>query len=171
MAAWKLPLQTYRRRSLGHVDETSDVMFVLCSENHAGAAFATACEPAMVLQIPGGARDPSEWSTLAAFEHAVKTGGVRRVIVCGHVGCYAVGAKDGADRRAATAAYVAGQCRRLLEDENIAGMMNKHGVSLRGLLFDDAEGDVYACDVERGVATLMADDDLGALLLGASSAS
>lgn len=163
MAPWHEALRTFRRRSLQDNHETSDVMFVLCSENHAAAAVLASLEPAIVLQTFGGARAPSEASTRSAFEYAIGLKGVRRVVVCGHLGCQAVALDDGADARTATQADVVAQCRRLRQDARIGGLLADHRVSLHAIWFDAREGDVYACDIEGRAATLMSDEDFGRL--------
>ena len=165
MAPWHEALRTYRRRSFtGDPDETSNVMFVLCSENHAAAAVVAACEPAIVLQTFGGARDPSDASTRATFEYAVRLNGVRKVIVCGHLGCQAIALDGGADARTRTQADVVAQCRRLRQDAHIGALLRDHGVTLHAIWFDDREGDVYTCDIEGRNATLLSDADFGRLI-------
>ena len=105
-------------------------MVVLCSENYAALAVLAACEPAIVLQTFGGARDPSDASTRATFEYAVRLNAVRRVIVCGHLACQAVALDEGANARTATQADVVAQCRSLREDSRIGALLRDHGVSL-----------------------------------------
>jgi len=167
MAAWHEALRTYRRRSVTDLhDETSNVMFVLCSENHAAAAVVAACEPAIVLQTFGGARDPADASTRATFEYAVRLKGVRKVIVCGHLGCKAVALDGGADARTKTQADVVAQCRRLRQDAYIGALLRDHGVTLHAIWFDDREGDIYTCDIEGRHATLLSDEDFGRLIEG-----
>ena len=165
MTPWHEALRAYRRRSLERKPyEASDVMFVLCSENHAASAVVAAWEPAIVLQTFGGARDPSDASTRATFEHAVRQHGVRRVIVCGHLGCKAGALDRGADARMATQADVVAQCRRLRQDARIGPLLSNNGVTLHAMWFDDHEGDVYNCDIEGRAATLVSDDEFRRLL-------
>ncbi|MEO5730068.1 MAG: carbonic anhydrase, partial [Byssovorax sp.] len=92
MARWHDALRAHRRRPLtGAPDnELSNVMFVLCSESHAAAELVAAFEPALVLQLFGGARTPSDAATRATIAYAVRDRGVRHVVVCGHEGCLAV---------------------------------------------------------------------------------
>ena len=162
MAAWHEAFRADRRRPFGSdIQDTSDVMFVLCSENYAATAILAACEPVIVLQAFGGARDLSDASTRATFEYAVRSTAVRRVIVCGHLGCHAVALDEGADARTATQADVVAQCRSLRHDSRIGPLLRDHGVTLQAIWFDDREGDVYACDMESGSATLMSDEDFG----------
>ena len=162
MAHWHQTLRADRVRPF-RCDrrETSDVMFVLCSDNYAAIAVLAACAPAVVLQTFGGARDPSDASTRATFEYAVRSNAVRRVIVCGHLSCQAVAPDEGADARTATQADVVAQCRGLRHDPRIGALLRDHGVSLQAIWFDDREGDVYACDLEGRSATLMSDEDFG----------
>lgn len=166
MAPWHEALRTDRRRSFRcDRHETSDVMFVLCSENYAASAVLAACEPAIVLQTFGGARDPSEAATRATFEYAVRSNAVRRVIVCGHLACQAVALDKGANARTATQADVVAQCRSLRQDSRIGALLRDHGVTLQAIWFDDREGDVYACDIEGRSATLMSDEDVGRVVV------
>ena len=144
-------------------------MFVLCSENYAAAAVVAACEPAIVLQTLGGARDPSDVSTRATFEYALRRKGVRRIVVCGHLACQAVALepplRQRADARTTTQADVVAQCRKLRQDARIGALLREHRVTLQAIWFDDREGDVYACDIEGRTATLMSDEDFGRLIV------
>jgi carbonic anhydrase len=158
MARWEEALRAYRRRSLEPAPgaAASDVMFVLCSECHAGAELVASMQPAMVLQTLGGAGAPADPAVRATFEYAVRSKGVRRIVLCGHEGCQAV-AEGG---RAASQAHVVSQLRSLLDDEEIGPVLRARRVKLRALWFDEREGDVYACDVEGRPAALLDDEDL-----------
>lgn len=165
MARWHEALRSYRRIPLegDPANEPSSVMFVLCSENYAAAALVAACEPALVLQTLGGARDPADESTRATFEHAIVKRGVRHVVVCGHQACEAV-ASGGTDSRCATQAAVVSQCFRLREDPCIGPLLRTHRVALRPLWFDVPEGDIFVCNFEDARVALMGEDDFGRML-------
>jgi len=167
MSRWQEALRVYRRRPMegASMEEPSNVMFVLCSESHAAAAVVAACEPAMVLQILGGASSPLGSSAIATIEYAVKSRGVRHLVVCGHDGCRA-GSASGRGDRAAMQAETARQCLDLGRDSHLAPLLRSHGVTLRALWFDEAEGDVYLCDVEGRSATLLDDRDFARMLSG-----
>ncbi len=143
--------------------ERSNVMFVLCSENHAAAALAAACEPALVLQILGGARDPADESTRATVEYAIVEKGVRHVVVCGHQGCEAV-ASEGQDSRYATQAAVFSQCLRLREDPCVGRLLRAHRVAMRPLWFDAPEGNIFTCSLEDARVSPMSDNDFAKML-------
>lgn len=141
-------------------NEPIDVMVVLCSENYAAGALLAACEPAIVLQTFGGAPEPLDSSTRATFEYGIKLKRVRRVVVCGHLGCNAVALEGGGDARA----HVVDQCRRLQQDAHIGALLRHHHATLHAILFDEREGRVYACDIESSTSTIMGDDDFRRLL-------
>ncbi len=165
MPPWHDALQNYRRRSLQPAtDAASDVMFVLCSENYAAAAVVAACEPAMVLQTFGAARDPADAAVRATFEYALRVKRVRKIVFCGHLGCQAVAFDGDVDRLTATRAEVVAQCRKLRQDPHLGPLLRDRGVTLRIIWFDDREGDVFACDAEGKKAMLMSDDDFERLL-------
>lgn len=143
--------------------ERSNAMFVLCSENHAAAALAAACEPALVLQTLGGARDPGDQSTRATIEYAIVAKGARHLVVCGHQGCEAV-ASEGQDSRYATQAALVSQCLRLREDPCIGPLLRAHRVAMRPLWFDAPEGNIFMCSLEDARVTPMGDDDFAEML-------
>jgi carbonic anhydrase len=165
MSRWRDSLRAYRRRSLegDGAKEPGDVMFVLCSENAAAAPLVAACEPAIVLQTFGGARTPADTTTRATIEYAVKQKGVRHIVVCGHEGCHAVRPR-GASARAATQADAAAQAADLRRDQQIGALLRAHGVMVRALWLDEAEGDIYACDIEGRPPSLMDDEDFARML-------
>lgn len=165
MARWQDALRGYRRIPLegDPPNEPSRVMFVLCSENYAAAALAAACEPGIVLQTLGGARDPADETTRATFEYAIVKAGIRHVVVCGHQGCEAVAPKAQESRRASQAAVVS-QCMRLREDAYIGPLLRTHRVALRPLWFDAPEGDIFLCNVEDAGVVPMDDEDFGKML-------
>lgn len=165
MARWQDALR--RSRSIRFegdpASERSNVMFVLCSENHAAAALAAACEPALVLQTLGGARDPADESTRATIEYAIVEKGVRHVVVCGHQGCEAA-ASEGQDSRHAPQAAVVSQCIRLREDPSIGPLLRAHRVALRPLWFDTPDGNIFMCSLEDARVTPMGDNDFAKML-------
>lgn len=136
--------------------DESDVMVVLCSEDYAAAALLASCDPAVVLQTLGGARDPADTSTRSTFDYGFALKQVRRVIVCGHVGCKARPVEEGGDARA----HVLAQCRGLLRDPHIGALLRDHRALLQGVWFDGRDGHMHACDIERGASTLMGADDV-----------
>lgn len=161
MAAWNDALRRYRRRSLEPfaLDDARRTMFVLCSEDAAGAALVAECNPGLVLQTLGAAREPACPSVRSAFEYAVRTLSIRHVFVCGHAGC-AAAANEGAKART----MAARQCEGLLSDPVIGALLRAAHIRPRALWFDGCEGDVYACGVEGDGATLLSDEDLGRIL-------
>jgi len=163
MGRWNDAVRTYRRLPLegGHGDG-NPVMFVLCSESHAATPLVAAFEPAMVLQTFGGVRSPADPGVFATIELAVRTKGVRHLVVCGHEGCLACAEASG-DARASTQKDAVAQLRALHDDERVGPLLRSHGVSLRALWFDEREGDVYACDVEEPGRAPLDDEDLAAL--------
>jgi carbonic anhydrase len=158
MARWQEALRAYRRRSLEPADgaPASDLMFVLCSECHAGAELVSAMQPAMVLQTLGGARTPADPALRATFEYAVGGKGVKHIVLCGHEACQVVSERG----REASQAHVVSQLRGLLDDEAVGPLLRARGVKLRALWFDEREGDIYACDVEGRPAAPLDDEDL-----------
>lgn len=165
MSHWHDALRAYRRRPLTDAadPEPSNVMFVICSESHAAGELVAAFEPALVLQTFGGARTPSDAGTQATIEYAVRSRGVRHIVVCGHEGCRAV-PTSGRSSREATQADAVAQCLALRRDEHLSALFRAHGVVLRALWLDEPEGDVYACDLEGRRAGLMGDQDFAAML-------
>lgn len=160
MMPWQDALKTYRRRSIEERGggPARRAMFVLCSEDHAAAALVAACAPVVTLQTLGGALAPLDAAARATFEHALVREGVRHIVVCGHDGCAAHGAAgDGA-------ADVRAQCRSIVGDPRVGELVRAHRVKVRALLLDEAEGDLYACDVETGRRSLLDDDDFARLL-------
>jgi hypothetical protein len=165
MVAWREALRTYRRRSLESGPRAGrPLMFVLCSEDHAAAAFLAACEPAIVLQTFGGAGAAVDSATRATFEAAVRLRGVRHVVVCGHSGCRAVTVDAGVDPRMAAQAETVAQCRRLWRDPAVGAVLRDHGVTMRAIWFDEDEGDIFSCDMEGRSPTLVSDGDFVELM-------
>ena len=165
MTGWHDALRHYRRIPLegGLAKNPRRVMFVLCSESYAAAAVAAACEPALVHQAFGGARNPGDEATRATFEYAILKKGVRDVVVCGHDGCQAV-TTHGADSRRATRSAVVSQCVGLREDEHIGPLLREHRVALRPIWFDAPEGDIFLCNLENEAVKLMGDDDFATMI-------
>lgn len=161
MDRWYDALRIYRHFSLEKATarEPRPLMFVLCSENYAAAALVAGCEPALVLQMPGGAQNPADGTTRATFDYAIREQGVRNVVVCGHQGCRMV-EPQGLDPRRATQAAVVSQCVALREDKHIGPLLSEHHVVLQPVWFDVREGDVFRCNFENERVELMSDDDL-----------
>lgn len=157
MAKWQSALGEYRRRSLGRAEPGRlPVLFVLCSEDLAAASLASACDPTMVLQTLGGAKNPRDEATRATLQHAVRNAGVRHVVVCGHEGCKGIEGLDGDPRKSSQTALVA-QCRALVADPQIGALLREHRVRVTSLWFDEPEGDVFHCSPDGDRVELMSD--------------
>lgn len=130
-------------------------MFVVCSDDYAGAGLVAQCDPAIVLQTPGGARATRECAARATFEYAVQYVGVRLVVVLAHRGCQAA---RGAALKGAPEEALA-QWQMLTSDDFSRSLFLGHGVAVRLLWIDALAGTV--CDwhaEEQRLAPLRRDD-------------
>ena len=125
------------------------VMLVLCSENYAAASLVARCEPAIVFQSLGGARDPTDQAMRATFAYAIMNHRVHDVVVCGHEGCHAT-ARWELDSERPPYAVVVSQCVALRRDDYIGSLLRDHDIALHATWFDrfDVEHPVKLADMD-----------------------
>ena len=147
-----LPLPHDPLGLLDGAEARAAVLIVCCSDDFVTAAAVTPCSPALVLQTFGGTGDLADASTRAALEYAIEARGVRHVIVCGHLRCHAVRAARGVDPRAIARRHALQQVRRWRHDAVVGRLLDEHGVKVRAVWVDDADGHVHACDADEAEA-------------------
>lgn len=142
MSRWHDALRAYRRSELR---PSPELVFVLCAEDHHGAALAAACGAAVVLQ-----GDPkSDGWMRRMLDRAIRRG-ARRIVVCGHDHC------DGTPDDVGGARATLGRAARLRTDPELGELIRAHRVAVVPIYLHAEEGDVYLCDPE-GRSKLLSD--------------
>ena len=116
--------------------QASELLVVVCSENYAAATLTEAC---MTLQGPCEMLLSPTASTRATFEYAVRSLGVRAVLVCGHEGCRGA---------AAERSRFLARCAAVREDAQLGKLLREHDVTLEALWFAGGGRGIFRCRLD-----------------------
>lgn len=148
-------LEVFRRRAIARTDDgTLPAVFVLDAPMHVAAAVVASFHPVATLQILGGARRTNDAEVAETVEHAVQTLGARTVVVC----CE----DTEAPASSACREILLSDCQSLAQHLWLGRIFREHEVTVEGLFFDKAKGDLYLWDAAGRHFELLADAGLRA---------
>jgi carbonic anhydrase len=177
MSALRTALRSYRLRAGDPASgrrAARSALFVICSEDASATAFATAVDPALILQNFGATLPPPGGAPCGAsttITYALLQERVGHIVLCGHAACrfHAPDAELGPqieDRRF-TPAQRASQSSLLLQADRAWAHARalERPARLHALWFDEEEGDVYAYRPDERRFELFDDLDVERLLV------
>lgn len=150
-------LQIFRRRPLALVEgDVLPAVFVIDSGMRAGREVIASWNPAVCVQVLGGASRAADPSVRASIEHGIDVQGAKSIVVC------AEGARgpDAGETREG----LVGACQALLEDPVLGPRIQSGDVALEALWFDTSEGDLFRWIRAERRLELLADSGLMQLM-------